>query len=432
MASDQNRSGKAAKPGAPRQRTQNPFGEGASERRDVGQRCGHGAANEDMLGGHDRSQRVSGKRTRDESQAEEDDIGSATKRAKVTGQATSPRPEPDEADYKQLADMMVARVRDPNPPNKFSLPDQTTEWRTVITAKAIKMDEWNILADVGRSYLERGFNTVIATIKPMAVQHDDGWSQKERGCDTLIVTMKPMAVQHDDRRSQKEKPMAAHDTRRRQYGKPMDPTNARVINEPSSSEDSESALCEACEATSHETKDCPIPSYDGDTVVDPFCNLSIKAQEKGDTTHHSLDGKRATHPQHKETLLYCPTLISFERAEGTFAVVKLFNTLVVNRRRMPPIRVFKDQYCFIQIAIFASDYYCGGEMPRALEGVWPYTKQDALKHRFSFKSFDKLGWRGMPKGELEGMDWEEIKREYRAGRIPKQIHCGRREPVTWS
>lgn len=31
---------------------------------------------------------------------------------------------------------------------------------------------------------------------------------------------------------------------------------------------------------------------DRDTVVDPFCNLSIKAQARGDKDRHSLDGKR--------------------------------------------------------------------------------------------------------------------------------------------
>lgn len=128
-------------------------------------------------------------------------------------------------------------------------------------------------------------------------------------------------------------------------------------------------------------------------------------------------------------MLYCPTLISFERDETVQSAARLFNTLVVNRRRMPPFRVFKEKYCFIQIAILASHEHCEGQMPRALEGVWPYTKQDALRHRNSLRDFDKLGWQGMPKGELEGMDWEEIKREYRAGRIPKQIHGGRHEPV---
>ncbi|ROV91074.1 hypothetical protein VMCG_09611 [Cytospora schulzeri] len=357
-----------------------------------GERRGHNTANENMRGTDTRlQQRVLGKRTRDDSQSEEGDVGSLMKRVNFTGQATSRRLESDQVVVERgvFGDITRVKAADPNGPKHFSMSSIMTPGATDVIFNARQIEGWNAVMDTTRGYLDQGFEDFSLTIKPLAARRSN-WDR------------------FDERN---------------------DGSNARVIEELSDDSDSESLRCEACEATSHQTKNCPIPSNFGDTIIDPFCNLSIKAQAKGNKDHHSLDGKRATHPRYKGVLLYCPMLIAFERREVANYLVRLFGTLVEGRRRMPPIRVFKEEYCFIKIAIDVSDAYCKGEMPRALGGVWPYTKQDALKYRHMLTEFDMRRWEAMPKGELEGMDWQVIKREYEAGRIPKQIHVSKPEPV---
>lgn len=186
---------------------------------------------------------------------------------------------------------------------------------------------------------------------------------------------------------------------------------------------SESIQCEACEANTHETRHCSTTTIAGDTIIDPFCNHSVKAQEKGDE-RHSFDSRTPPSPESTEWL-YCPVLVEHERGEVGGALVRLFNTLVVDRIRMPPIRVFKEEYCFVRITIEISDRNCQGAMPNPMGGVWPYTKQDALQSKDQLGQFDLVGWEEMPKGQLERTDFQEIKKQYREGRIPKQIRHSR-------
>lgn len=56
-------------------------------------------------------------------------------------------------------------------------------------------------------------------------------------------------------------------------------------------------------------------------------------------------------------------------------------------------------------------------MPKELEGIWPYTKADAIEHKTKLRRFYEIGMENMPAGKLEGLSMAEIRARYESGRI---------------
>lgn len=192
--------------------------------------------------------------------------------------------------------------------------------------------------------------------------------------------------------------------------------------------------CRACRSQKHKTKECPVPSSDGTVVICPFHNCTVL--DKSTPPCHPLDGLTKYNPGDSDkTPLYCGQLMRYEIAvESNFTakirhlLPDIFKELVLNRRRKPSCRVVNKEVCFINIAIEYSLEFCHGKMPSDLQGMWPYTMRDATDPAIfaKLRRYDKLGWKGMPPGELEAKSWEQIKREYAQGTIPYQIHSKHR------
>lgn len=188
--------------------------------------------------------------------------------------------------------------------------------------------------------------------------------------------------------------------------------------------------CGACRSKKHKTKECPVPSSDGTVVICPFHNCTVL--DKSTAPCHPLDGLTKYNPGDSDkTPLYCGQLMRYEMAVESNYTAKIrhllpeiFKELVLNRRRKPSCRVVNKEVCFINIAIEYSLEFCHGKMPSDLQGMWPYTMRDATDPAIfaKLRRYDKLGWKGMPPGELEAKSWEQIKREYAQGIIPPQIH----------
>lgn len=351
---------------------------------------GYGAVGGHGHGESNRLQCIPDERTRNERQEEEPAMGSTQKHGNLTGQPTSKVLTGDQVtvDRGILGETLDVRPSDPRGPENFIMPSSQTLGAMDVVMNPSSVEGLNAFQDVTPHYRARGFRKLLVTVQPLGVP-------------------------------------CVEDLR----GVNRDSSGACVIAELADDADTKPTRCEACKATSHGTEGCPIPSRFGDTTIDPFCGHSVKAITKGDKTRHPLDGNRGSDPMHKDKMSYCPRLIALERQQVTHSLLKIFIVLVVDRRRMPPLRVARERYCFIKVTLDVSELWCDGEMPGRLEGAWPYTMQDALKHRSALDKFDALGWTRMPKGELEDMHWATIRREYEAGRIPKQFLAAKSQRV---
>lgn len=198
--------------------------------------------------------------------------------------------------------------------------------------------------------------------------------------------------------------------------------------------------CRACGSQRHITKDCHVPSPYGNVVICPFHNYTVldqtRKQDQTENQDHSLDGNRDYAPVERVKIpLYCPTVMKYKAAvrhrdTGRIRnmINRLFQELVINRRRKPCCRVVDKTVCPINLTIQYSMEFCHGRMPKELDGMWPYTMRDATNPAIVAKleHFDELGREGMPPGELEAMSWEKIKSEYARGNILPQIHSKHR------
>ncbi|KAG8158255.1 hypothetical protein KVR01_012016 [Diaporthe batatas] len=180
--------------------------------------------------------------------------------------------------------------------------------------------------------------------------------------------------------------------------------------------------CKACGSHRHSTKNCHVPASGGAVVICPFHDCSARDGQK--PAGHTLDGLAHSNAR------YCPLVTIYraahrmnDRGRLRYMLPQMFGELVLGRKRKPCCRVFNAELCPIRIAIEFSRAFCNGQMPSGLQGVWPYTKRDVMRHAIRSKlgQYDTLGWEGMPPGELEGKSWEQIKREYALGLIPPQI-----------
>ncbi|KAG6358199.1 hypothetical protein INS49_014083 [Diaporthe citri] len=99
----------------------------------------------------------------------------------------------------------------------------------------------------------------------------------------------------------------------------------------------------------------------------------------------------------------------------------LLQKFVIKRKHMAPLLIYTKAFCFIKLAIAYSNDFCEGEMPEALEGIWPFTKADAIRHKNQLRRFYEIGMKNMPAGELEGLSMADIRARYDTrGGIPPQ------------
>lgn len=166
--------------------------------------------------------------------------------------------------------------------------------------------------------------------------------------------------------------------------------------------------CGNCGKGGHDTRNCAQPKFhERDTPVDPFCN---RVWSEGHWLAHGRTGHQVPGG--------CPELVSLTVAQD---IDQLFRVFVLERRRRPALRVKGKELCFVAITLRYSDSREGGRMSRAMEGMWPYTKNDAVRHFKALKQFFLRGMLAMPAGELESRPFEEIREAYDEGRLHPQI-----------
>lgn len=179
-------------------------------------------------------------------------------------------------------------------------------------------------------------------------------------------------------------------------------------------------VCDICNHDgTHNTGHCAMVTSDrhGDTNADPFCDCSSsRARDRHGKATHGL--QRSQNSGAAREQIVC-TKLAAHWEQGELGV--LFQKFVVERRRMPPLLVHTKAFCFIRLAIAYSNAFCEGEMPEALEGIWPYTKADALRHKNRLRQFYERGMENMPAGELEGLSMADIRARYdtRGGIMPQ-------------
>lgn len=167
---------------------------------------------------------------------------------------------------------------------------------------------------------------------------------------------------------------------------------------------------------SHSTGRCAMVTslVHGDTNTDPFCGLSANSnRSRPGQQLHALQG-----PQKGRFKIACPRLNTLWGDYGLYAVWK---KLVVDRRRMPPLAVYTEEFCFVELTIRFAEIRNGNRLPPEMEGIWPYTKADAVKYQKECDRFWEIGMENMPPGELEGLTMGEIRQAYGAGRIVAQV-----------
>lgn len=178
--------------------------------------------------------------------------------------------------------------------------------------------------------------------------------------------------------------------------------------------------CDVCHRDgTHNTGRCTLVTSEkhGDTNTDPFCNCSCsRAQDRHGRRTHGLQRSRDSGAPRVQ--IVCAKLVAhWEQRQ----LELLFRKFVVERRRMAPLLVYTNDFCFIRLGIAYSYAFYGGEMPEELEGIWPYTKGEAIRHKNQLRQFYEIGMENMPAGELENLTMADIRARYDVrGGIPPQ------------
>lgn len=178
--------------------------------------------------------------------------------------------------------------------------------------------------------------------------------------------------------------------------------------------------CDVCHHDgTHSTGRCAMVTSDkhGDTNTDPFCDCSSsRARDRYGEATHGLQRSHGSGPE--SVRIVCDKLAAhWEQLQ----LPVLFEKFVVERRRMAPLLVYTEDFCFVRLAIAYSFAFCRGEMPEAMEGIWPYTKADAIRYKDQLRRFYEIGMENMPKGELESLSMAQIRARYNIrGGIPPQ------------
>lgn len=179
-------------------------------------------------------------------------------------------------------------------------------------------------------------------------------------------------------------------------------------------------VCDICQCEgTHSTGRCAMVTSDkhGDTNTDPFCGCSSsRAHDRYGKRTHGLQRRQDSGAPRVQ--IVCAKLAALWEQRQ---LEPLFQKFVVERRRMGPLLMYTKHFCFIRLAIAYSYAFCGGEVPEELEGIWPYTKADAIKHKNRLRRFYEIGMENMPAGELEGLSMADIRARYDTrGGIPPQ------------
>lgn len=168
----------------------------------------------------------------------------------------------------------------------------------------------------------------------------------------------------------------------------------------------------------HSTGRCAIvtAAKEGDCFVDPFCNGTCRAsKDRNNNIMHALQGKQKHNSRNIH--ISCPRLAT---AYQQSQMVLLFTTFVLERRRMAPLLVYTSEFCFIRLTLYYAEWFCNKQMPPDMQGMWPYTRADAVKHQEELRHFYEYGLENMPKSELEGLDLSLIWQWYHDGAIEPQ------------
>lgn len=172
--------------------------------------------------------------------------------------------------------------------------------------------------------------------------------------------------------------------------------------------------CGNCDKVSHKTGECPRAALrHGDTAVCPLCNVIASV--------HTLDTDKpfdATLQRRSRKVAGCPKLTNFW---SLGYLPQIFNDLVVNRLRKPALRVRDKRNCFLNVVFKWADRAYRGQMPPEMNGMWPYTKEDAVKFADELERFDEIGLDKMPKSSLESMTFAEVRKAYEKGDIRPQV-----------
>lgn len=174
--------------------------------------------------------------------------------------------------------------------------------------------------------------------------------------------------------------------------------------------------CDNCGKASHKTGACPkVSRGHGDTAVCPLCNVLPSV--------HMLDSDRvfSNTPDDNSRLIIrgCPALAQ-AWAEGL--VQDIFDILVVDRLRKPTLRTRDKKNSIFELVFLVADSEHDGKMPTKMKGMWPYTKEDAVRYARELERFDEIGLENMPKSSLEAMTFAEIREAYNNGQISPQIY----------
>lgn len=174
----------------------------------------------------------------------------------------------------------------------------------------------------------------------------------------------------------------------------------------------------------HRTGRCAIVTSpkEGDSYVDPLCNGTCKnAMDRNNKKMHALQGRQKSWLP--EPQISCPRLAT---AYQNGQIELLFTTFVVDRRRMAPLLVYSDAFCFVRLTLDYASRFCQGRMPEQMQGMWPYTRADAVKYKEELRHFYEHALEKMPKGELEGLEMTVIWQLYKSGAIEPQYRIPER------
>lgn len=174
--------------------------------------------------------------------------------------------------------------------------------------------------------------------------------------------------------------------------------------------------CEACLTKGHATHHCARPSSQGDTVIEPFHRLSpvyshLFAQHKKPGWRlHTLNG-----PPGPEGLDECNSVM-------LLALNAMFQKMVLDRIGQPPLRVTDRRFCFIRLTLEVGEKN-GNRLPAVMRGRWPLLKSDCVRLPVvqKLRMFEELAPEERPRSSLDAMGFQEVRRLYNAGQIPRQI-----------
>ncbi|KAK7719996.1 hypothetical protein SLS64_002177 [Diaporthe eres] len=179
-----------------------------------------------------------------------------------------------------------------------------------------------------------------------------------------------------------------------------------------------SASCAVCRTDTHGTGDCPggHEMRHGDVPICPYCHTTSANDMRG----HTFDTNEINTGRKDWGCRYIREVVK-EYKTNVDARKFLTEHLLVNRKGKGPVRAYRQENCFVALALEISRRWCDGQMPEDIDYVWPLTKADAVRHAAALRNWDNLAPDDRPRSSLDGLEIGEICRRYEAGDIPPQI-----------